>query len=790
MVRHRSVPLTLIAIALIAGSGCRGDLKNGGGDPNDVIAQVIIVPPNANITTVQTAQFQGYGITVGGDSVSVSIDWTADGGTLLSNGTFSSANAGVFEVVGRARIAPHPSDTVSVTVAAPPVTLTSIVITPVAPIIAPGEARPFIAEAHFSDSTLAPASVTWTGTGGTIDAAGLYTAGSVEGTFQVIATSNVAAVAETSIVTINAIAPTVTRVTLSPDIDTVLAGAQLQYQAFASYSDGTFAPANVVFSASAGSITSGGLLTASQTPGTYSVLAQHLASGFADTAAVVVSAPTLVRVTLSPPTNALNVGSLQQFTVTGTLSNGTTGPVAVNFTATGGTISPGGLYTAGQTTGGFIVVATGVSNPVADTSTVTINRQNVTLVRIRLRPATAAVLSGGTVQFTSTGQFSDGTQAPVNVQYSTTAGTITPGGLYTAPAVAGTYPVISRALTGGVADTAVVTVNVPGTLSRIDVTPQSANILTGAIQQFAATGTLTDNSTVNVSVNWSATGGTINSSGQYLAGTTTGTFRVIAVHTGGTLADTAAVTISAFAPPTSNACTNEPPGLIQLFDTPWNAVPPLTPAKDAAGWNVRTTVAANRLSIQSDAQAPSSPPNNIAGKFPQGSSGGSAPFGLDRHFGKNVTTIYNCMFTFLDPLFTNNGNAGTKFGFLLTPYNSGTQSVNHYFNLTNNLGINLQSNNAILNRNMLSSFSLVGHRGQWVKLEFLVVGNSLGNSDGIARMWVNGTQVLNATNVQYFYPSQNPAFNGITWNPTYGGGLNPVPYDMYHSIDNWYLSTD
>jgi hypothetical protein len=400
------------------------------------------------------------------------------------------------------------------------------------------------------------------------------------------------------------------------------------------------------------------------------------------------------------------------------------------------------------------------------------------------------VLSGGTLQFTVTGQFSDGTQAPVNVQYTTTGGTITSGGFYTAPSVAGNYSVIARAVSAGLADTSLVTVNVPATLSKITVSPNSASILTGAIQQFSASGTLTDNSTVSVNVNWSATGGTINSAGQYLAGATPGTYRVIAMQAGGSLADTASVTITTFQPPTSNACTNEPPGLTQLFDTSWDAVPPVTPAKDAAGWSSRSALTMSRLSILNDPQALSSPPNNIAGKFPKGSNGGSAPFGLDRFFGKTVTTIYNCMFTYLDPLFTNNGNSGTKFGFLLTPYNSGTQSLNHYFNLTNNLGINLQSNNAVLNRNMLSSFSLVGHRGQWVKLEFLVVGNSLGNADGIARMWVNGAQVLNATNVQYFYPNQNPAFNGITWNPTYGGGLNPVPYDMYHQIDNWYLSTD
>ena len=48
---------------------------------------------------------------------------------------------------------------------------------------------------------------------------------------------------------------------------------------------------------------------------------------------------------------------------------------------------------------------------------------------------------------------------------------------------------------------------------------------------------------------YSATGGTITTGGLYTAGSTAGTFRVIAAQQGGTLADTAAVTITA-PPPT------------------------------------------------------------------------------------------------------------------------------------------------------------------------------------------------------------------------------------------------
>src|SRR5262249_24418906 len=66
----------------------------------------------------------------------------------------------------------------------------------------------------------------------------------------------------------------------------------------------------------------------------------------------------------------------------------------------------------------------------------------------------------------------------------------------------------------------------------------------GATQLFAATCLTSSGGSVAVSVTWSATGGTISSSGKYTAGNKTGTFRVIAKQSGGSLADTAAVTIT------------------------------------------------------------------------------------------------------------------------------------------------------------------------------------------------------------------------------------------------------
>src|SRR4051794_33852242 len=63
-----------------------------------------------------------------------------------------------------------------------------------------------------------------------------------------------------------------------------------------------------------------------------------------------------VQVSVSPTTVTLQPGGAQTFTATVTGSSNT----AVTWTATGGTVSSTGAYTAGSTAGNFTVTATSV----------------------------------------------------------------------------------------------------------------------------------------------------------------------------------------------------------------------------------------------------------------------------------------------------------------------------------------------------------------------------------------------------------------------------------------------
>jgi hypothetical protein len=86
---------------------------------------------------------------------------------------------------------------------------------------------------------------------------------------------------------------------------------------------------------------------------TYTLTATNAAGSVTATTTVTVSAP-VVSVSLSPASAILAPGATRQFTATVSGASNT----AVTWSATGGTITAAGLYTAGTTTGSFAVTAT------------------------------------------------------------------------------------------------------------------------------------------------------------------------------------------------------------------------------------------------------------------------------------------------------------------------------------------------------------------------------------------------------------------------------------------------
>jgi hypothetical protein len=217
-----------------------------------------------------------------------------------------------------------------------------------------------------------------------------------------------------------------------------------------------------------------------------------------------------VSVSVSPTSSTVPSGGWQQFSAN--VSN--TSNTAVTWSASRGKVSPEGMFTAPTVTSttNVMVMATSVADPSKSAqASVSVDPVAPASVSVSINPTSATVASAGTQQFSAT--VSNASNPAVT--WSSSNGTISPTGLFTAPSVASTTNVNVTATS--VADPsksaqASVSVN-PATAVSVSITPASANLLGGATQQFSAT----VNNTSNTAVTWQASNGTISTKGLFTA---------------------------------------------------------------------------------------------------------------------------------------------------------------------------------------------------------------------------------------------------------------------------------
>jgi len=183
---------------------------------------------------------------------------------------------------------------------------------------------------------------------------------------------------------------------------------------------------SVKWSATQGSISSSGLFTAPKVTSdtTVSVTATSLADSTKSATAVVTVTPP-VSVTISPTSVMMNASKQQVFEAT--VSN--TQRTQVTWTATAGTIS-GGMFTSPNVTQNTTVyiTATSVADPTKSArATVTV----MPPLSVTITPGSATVNSSSTQQFTGV---TENSTNPA-VTWTTTLGTISSNGLFTAPSV-------------------------------------------------------------------------------------------------------------------------------------------------------------------------------------------------------------------------------------------------------------------------------------------------------------------------------------------------------------------
>jgi len=412
--------------------------------------------------------------------------------------------------------------------------LQSISVTPSTPSIAVGHTQQFTATGFYNDGSQkdVTASATWRSSPSKVAtvSAGLATG---VGAGKAIITATQSGISGSATLTVSSL--TLMSIAVTPANSSIALGTQQQFHATGTYSNGsTLDITNSVTWASSSSavatISAAGLVT-SKAIGQSTISATN--STVSGSTVLTVTAAKLVAISVTPLSASVPLGTTQQFTATGTFTDGTMQNLTASATWTSSqsaiaTVSAG--LAIPVTTGATTITATVGS--ISGSTSLTVSA--VALVSIAVTPPTPSVALGNSQPFTAIGTFTDGSTQNLTSQVSwgvanTTVASINSLGL-ALTAATGTTQI--TATSGSVTGSATLTVTA-ATLVTVTVTPAVPMVPLGENQQFTATGTFTDKSIQDITqtVSWSSsvpsvasismTTGTIGLATALLQGTTT-----------------------------------------------------------------------------------------------------------------------------------------------------------------------------------------------------------------------------------------------------------------------------
>ena len=227
----------------------------------------------------------------------------------------------------------------------------------------------------------------------------------------------------------------------------------------------------------------------------------------------VVKSVTLQSIAVSPTNSSVSQSQTQQFTATGTYSDGSTKNITTSVTWTS---SNAAVASIGVNTGLATGISAGTSQITASLGSISSPNGILTIVKgislqsIAVAPSNPSVSQSQTQQFTATGTYSDGSTKNITT-------TVTWASSNTAVATIGANTGLATGISAGASQ---VTASLGGitsssdnltvvksiTLQSIAVAPSNPSVSQSQTQPFTATGTYSDGSTKNITtaVTWAS----------------------------------------------------------------------------------------------------------------------------------------------------------------------------------------------------------------------------------------------------------------------------------------------
>ena len=314
-----------------------------------------------------------------------------------------------------------------------------------------------------------------------------------------------------------------TRMELLPGQAVIKAGDTLQFAAIV-YTDfdTVCTPDRLKWSVSGGQIDNEGKYTAPQEPGVYEIAVKYKHFHARARVEVRIFLPKIARIEIITANPTMEIGHSCQFQAFGYDRRNRPVPFVPTWSATGGNINANGNYLATMA-GDFFITAQDPKSGISGRAAVRVMPPMI--VRIDVTPANSAVDLGKSYQFQAIGYDRRNRPVPIAPTWSTTGGSISNTGLYSAT-MPGQYVITAQDPRSNLFGRATVTVKALAT--RLDVAPASAMMRGGQSLQLSAVAYDRFGRPVPCAITWSASGGQVTVTGLYTAGYTPGNYQVVA----------------------------------------------------------------------------------------------------------------------------------------------------------------------------------------------------------------------------------------------------------------------
>ncbi len=414
------------------------------------LTTIVLSPAQPSVPVGTTQQFTATGLFTDGttQNLTSTVTWSSSATTIatISNAPGSQGLATTV-ATGTTTITATSASVTASTSLTVTASLVSIAVTPAGPMLASGTTQQFAATGTFSDGTTqdVTSSSTWTSsdvTTATISSTGLATT-IASGTATITATDGSVSGSTSLIVT----QATLVSIVVNPSTASIPAGSTEQFAATGTFSDSS---TQDLSSTAYWSSSDGTVATVSDTAGSQGLASGVSAGSVTITAAsgsitgaatLAVTGASLVSISIAPQNPSISLGASQQFSATGTYSDGTSNDVTALVTWTSSSPAVAVISNTAGTIGLATSTGMGQSSITATLGTIsnstTLTVGSPTLVSVAITPANPSLTTLASQQMTATGTYTDGsmqnlTPSALWISSAPNFATISPSGSVTA----------------------------------------------------------------------------------------------------------------------------------------------------------------------------------------------------------------------------------------------------------------------------------------------------------------------------------------------------------------------